>query len=405
MCMDLQGTLSGLVWEYPHADLQMDVKDASGNTVSWHLEMITPNALKRNGTTRQDFEANMGKIMNARACPAKVNGNERCAARQTELLNDGGDRIPRRNLEMAGMKRRLGCCVGSAGVVLVGLYMVCMPVFAQNSARQGAKPPVKIAGDFDKLHILPPGGPAPRAADGHPDLTGRYYPNHAGRMLQVAYQIDQTIMRQFDPVKTPQENPVFRPEAADKYLQPPAYGSCPPGGTPTSITMQDTQHGPMELIQKPGVLWILTEFPQTIRRIPTDGRPHPKDPDITFNGDSVAHWEGDTLVVDTIAIDTRMRNYSVGKTGEASAWLHSEKEHVIERFSRTSKNYVTYQITVEDPVVLVKPFTSAPHVWTLAQDPNDVWTEYICTANEEPEFWKNVDQKTKDEYEKSGREK
>src|SRR5206468_9732619 len=104
---------------------------------------------------------------------------------------------------------------------------------------------------------------------------------------------------------------------------------------------------------------------------------------ISFNGDSVAHWEGDTLVVDTIAIDTRMRNYSVGKTGEASAWLHSEKEHVIERFTRTSKNYVTYQITVEDPVVLVKPFTSAPHVWTLAQDPNDVWTEYICTANEE----------------------
>jgi hypothetical protein len=306
---------------------------------------------------------------------------------------------------MAGMKRRPGYCAGSAGVVLVGLYMVCMTVFAQNSARQGAKPPVKIAGDFDKVHILPPGGPAPRAADGHPDLTGRYYPNHAGRMLQVAYRIDQTIMRQFDPVKTPQENPVFRPEAADKYLKPAPYGSCPPGGTPTSITMQATQHGPMELIQKPGVLWILTEFPETIRRIPTDGRPHPKDPDVSFNGDSVARWEGDTLVVDTIAIDTRMRNYSVGKTGEASAWLHSEKEHVIERFTRTSKNYVTYQITVEDPVVLVKPFTSAPHVWTLAQDPNDVWTEYICTANEEPDFWKNVDQKTKDEYEKSGREK
>ena len=70
---------------------------------------------------------------------------------------------------MAGMKRRLGCCAGSAGVVLVGLYMVCMPVFAQNSARQGAKPPVKIAGDFDKVRILPPGGPAPRTADGHPD--------------------------------------------------------------------------------------------------------------------------------------------------------------------------------------------------------------------------------------------
>jgi len=110
-------------------------------------------------------------------------------------------------------------------------------------------------------------------------------------------------------------------------------------------------------------------------------------------------------VVDTIAIDTRMRNISVGKTGDANAWLHSEKEHVIERFSRPSKNYVTYQITVEDPEVLVKPFTSAPHNWTLAQDPKDVWTEYLCTSNEEPEFWKNVDQKTKEEYEKSGRQR
>ena len=306
---------------------------------------------------------------------------------------------------MAGMKQRLAYSAGTVGVAMAGLYMVFMPVFAENSPRQAAKPSVKIAGDFDKVHILEPGGPAPRTPDGHPDLTGRYYPNRAGRMLQVAYQIDQSIMTQYDAVKTPQENPVFRPETADKYQRPDPYGNCPPGGTPTSITMQATQHGPMELIQVPGKLWVLTEFPQTIRMIPTDGRRHPPDPDVTFNGDSTAHWEGDTMVVDTIAIDIRMRNISVGRPGEQYAWLHSEKEHVIERFSRPSKNYLTYQITVEDPIVLMKPFVSAPHTWTLAQDPNDVWTEYLCTWNEEPEFWKSVDQKTKDEYEKSGKEK
>ena len=279
-----------------------------------------------------------------------------------------------------------------------GLCLVVTPAFAQQ------KPPVKIAGDFDKVKVLEAGGPAPRAQDGHPDLTGRYYPNHAGRMLQGAYRIPNEIMRQFDPKVTPQENPVFRPETIDKYQRPTPYGTCPPGGTPTSITTQATEHGPMELIQKPGVLWILSEFPETIRRVWTDGRPHSKDPDVTFNGESVGHWEGDTLVVDTVAIDTRMRNISVGKTGDANAWLHSEKEHVIERFTRASKNYVMYTITVEDPEVLVKPFTSAPHAWTLAQDPNDVWTEYLCTSNEDPDFWKNVDQKTKEEYEKSGRQ-
>lgn len=86
-CLDLKGTLSGLTWENPHAYLQMEVADSSGKTTSWHLEMITPNALKRNGTTRQDFEENMGKPMNARACPAKVNGNERGAAEYIKLAD------------------------------------------------------------------------------------------------------------------------------------------------------------------------------------------------------------------------------------------------------------------------------------------------------------------------------
>jgi hypothetical protein len=309
----------------------------------------------------------------------------------------------------------------TAGLAAAGVCFLLVPLLAQRGSgqggqrgsapaapaaptAQGAKPPVKIAGDFDKVKILEPGGPAPRTADGHPDLSGRYYPNYAGRMLQGAYRIDQSIMRQFDPAKTPQENPVFRPDAVEKYQHPTPYGSCPPGGTPTSITTQATEHGPLEVIQVPGRVWLLTEFPQTIRMVPTDGRKHSPDPDPSFNGESVGRWEGDTLVVDTVAIDTRMRNISVGRTGDANAWLHSEKEHVIERFSRPSKNYLTYQLTVEDPEVLVKPFTSAPHTWTLAQDPKDVWTEYICTANEEPDFWKNVDQKTKEEYEKSGRD-
>ena len=91
-CMDLKGTLTGVIWENPHAYLQMDVTDASGKTVGWRLEMITPNALKRNGTTRQDFTANMGKIMNARACPAKVDGDKRGAAEYIKL-DDGILRI------------------------------------------------------------------------------------------------------------------------------------------------------------------------------------------------------------------------------------------------------------------------------------------------------------------------
>ena len=102
-CLDLKGTLTGVIWENPHAYLQMDVKDASGGTVAWRLEMITPNALKRNGTTRQDFTENMGKEMNARACPAKVAPEEgQRGAAEYIKLSDGILRIvgqlPERNI-------------------------------------------------------------------------------------------------------------------------------------------------------------------------------------------------------------------------------------------------------------------------------------------------------------------
>ena len=70
-CMDLSGTLSGIDWENPHAYFDMDVKEGNGKA-TWHLEMITPNALKRNGTSRQDFLQNMGKSVSARACPTKA---------------------------------------------------------------------------------------------------------------------------------------------------------------------------------------------------------------------------------------------------------------------------------------------------------------------------------------------
>jgi hypothetical protein len=86
-CMDLRGTLSGIDWENPHAYLQVDVKAADGKAVPWHLEMITPNALKRNGTTREDFLSNMNKPMAARACPAKA-GDNRGAAEYIKLADN-----------------------------------------------------------------------------------------------------------------------------------------------------------------------------------------------------------------------------------------------------------------------------------------------------------------------------
>ena len=98
-CMDLTGLLSVLYWENPHAYFDMNVTEASGKMVTWHLEMITPNALKRNGTTRQDFVTSIGKSVSARACPTKAGGTPYRGTAEFIKLADGQLRVVGQNIE------------------------------------------------------------------------------------------------------------------------------------------------------------------------------------------------------------------------------------------------------------------------------------------------------------------
>jgi len=85
------------------------------------------------------------------------------------------------------------------------------------------------------------------------------------------------------------------------------------------------------------------------RIIYTDGRKHPTDWDTSYMGHSIGHWEGDTLVVDTVALDDTTWLQGAGNS------IHSDKEHVIERWTRKG-NAVTVETTVEDPVMFSKPW-------------------------------------------------
>jgi hypothetical protein len=109
----------------------------------------------------------------------------------------------------------------------------------------------------------------------------------------------------------------------------------------------------------------------------TDGRPHKKAEDLEplYNGDQTGHWEGDTLVIDTISLDERTW---INQSG----WFHSDQAHIIERIRRPSMNYLEYQYTVEDPKVLTKPWTSAWRTYSLGSE--DL-TENFCTNNENVE--------------------
>ena len=117
----------------------------------------------------------------------------------------------------------------------------------------------------------------------------------------------------------------------------------------------------LQIVQGPGYVTLLHEIDHSTRVIPTDGRPHIAQNIRLWQGDSVGHWEGDTLVVDT----TNFTNLSAFRGS-------SEKLHLIERFSRAADNTMTYQFTVEDPATWAKPWT-AEIPWTKTKGPVYEW--------------------------------
>ena len=98
-CENLKGTLSGVEWENPHAFFHIDVKDSDGKVNTWRLETISPNSLKRSGTTREDVLSNVGKPAVARICPTKAGGTPYKGTAEFFKLGDGLLRIVGQNIE------------------------------------------------------------------------------------------------------------------------------------------------------------------------------------------------------------------------------------------------------------------------------------------------------------------
>jgi hypothetical protein len=237
--------------------------------------------------------------------------------------------------------------------------------------------------EHQEIRVLPKGGPTPRTADGHPDFSGVWFPGVTGdgNLNDAGLAGDYSLARQsFDRKKTPEAPYPFQPWAAAKYkemfpsdveiqLKSPSV-QCTPRGVPAMFVWNPY---PIQLVTVPGQFIQLNEMDVDYRVVPTDGRPHAKDPDPTFHGDAVGHWEGDTLVIDIIAIDERTWNNRLG-------WFHSDQEHLVERITRPSMNYLVYQVTVDDPKVLTKTWTSPPYTWSLGHEPLQ---EFYCTHTEE----------------------
>src|SRR5262245_5337860 len=142
--------------------------------------------------------------------------------------------------------------------------------------------------------------------------------------------------------------------------------NCLPPGMPGIMN----QPYPMEFLLTPGKITIVIEAYTQVRHIYTDGRPLPDDPDPKFFGTSIGHWEGDTLVAETVGFSDHVQH--------ARGVPHSDKMKIVERFRLTDPDTMTIGTTIPDPGVLTAPYTTSGILrrhrnWTIA--------EYICEEN------------------------
>jgi hypothetical protein len=251
--------------------------------------------------------------------------------------------------------------------VLIGTLLLGVPAGAQAPAAQApaAQAPV----------------PTPRAADGKPDLSGIWLPTgrrvvgakydeSGGEAVFAAressfenFENDNALQRLGD-----RNKPHYKPEFWAKVRENDANGNeldpefkCRPYGVPRL-------GAPSQIVQTKDQVVLLYSGgfagQNTFRVVPTDGRPHNQARVVqeTWMGDPVGHWEGDTLVIDTI-----------GFTDESwlhkSGYFHGFKLHVVERLTRTG-NSLRWEATVEDPEVLMEPWTMNPLTRVLDTRPN-----------------------------------
>lgn len=128
---------------------------------------------------------------------------------------------------------------------------------------------------------------------------------------------------------------------------------------------------PMEILDGPGQVTIIGEWEGQIRRIYTDGRHHPEDPDPTYQGHSIGHWEGNVLVVDTVGL------LGEGIINDHGAPL-GKQVHVSERIWAQDPDTLKFEFTVESPDALTRPITATK---TLKRRKDLEILEYVCTQN------------------------
>ena len=248
-------------------------------------------------------------------------------------------------------------------LVVIGMAWAVVPLFL-HAQEKGTLGPVDALGQ--QLARRPPAqtGPAPRLRDGTIDLNGVWV--GGGSINDIAQGLPKGETLPLLPASIKIMEDRARRPTDDPHLW------CAPMGVPRTTPY------PFRFAQNytdgtPTHIFIIHEATiHTYRQIFMDGRKHPDDLEATWYGHSVGHFEGDTLVIETVGFNDL---FWFDRKGTP----HTEQLHTIERWSRPQMDTLTNQVTIDDPGAFSKPFTvTFP---ARLQAPGDEIMEHFCAEN------------------------
>jgi len=240
-----------------------------------------------------------------------------------------------------------------------GLMMAQQPSTPQveknpGAAVQAAVAPATGGGRRQQPRVT---GPTPHFADGTVDLSGVW--NGGGPIGDIA----QGLPKGEKVPMTPEAEKIFKTRQSKDDPE----ANCLPTGVPRVAPY------PWRIVQTPTHVFILFEGNiHSFRQIFVDGRKHQADPNPTWYGDSIGHYEGDTLVVDTVGYNDRSWFDFAGHP-------HTEQLHTIERYTRKDLGTLNVQTEIIDPGAYSKPFTLN---FTANLRPKEEIMEYICQEDQ-----------------------
>jgi hypothetical protein len=204
-----------------------------------------------------------------------------------------------------------------------------------------------------------PYGAAPRTIDGKPDLSGVWQGANPKFLGQ-------------EPQPLPEAEAASKQRGKRGRLTDLGPMACLPGGISSSVYLE------YRIVQTPTVIVLLDGGFNPDRQIYLDGRAHPKEFNTSWMGYSIGHWEGDTLVVDTVGFNGLGWIRGAGRS--PAGFPTTEKLRITERFHRLDLGHLEIEIGYDDPTMFKQPFTDH-EVRSLAPKDEDV-QEYVCAENE-----------------------